>query len=251
MRGAHIFYQGYFSSRITHATPAATYSYSFDRNLECDTKVPEHLKSKFKDIAIQLVEDAPGKNLNVIMGGGRQYLGATKAVNYTRIQFPGNTEIPCTRTDNRNLVEHWLKSKTNTAYVTNTKELLSVDTDKTDHLMGLFADNHMIYDIARNKDPEGEPSLTQMTKAAIKILNNKNNDNGFVLMVESGRIDMAHHQNLGRAALHDFVEFERAIEMAVEALKGTDTLIIVTADHSHAFQFNGYGNRGNDIFGEF
>lgn len=51
-----------------------------------------------------------------------------------------------------------------------------------------------------------------------------------------------------RLALEEMVEFERAISEAVSMTRVDETLIIVTADHSHSLVFNGYGARGNDIF---
>ena len=115
--------------------------------------------------------------------------------------------------------------------------------------MGLFANNHMSYNAIRNKESDGEPSLTEMTKAAIRILDNNRNDNGFVLMVEGGKIDQAHHQNLAKMALEEFVEFEKAIQEAIN-MSTDDTLIVVTSDHAHSMIFNGYGVRGNDILGK-
>lgn len=44
-------------------------------------------------------------------------------------------------------------------------------------------------------------------------------------------------------------EFSKAIEVARQMTDESDTLIIVTADHGHAFTFSGYPDRGNDIFG--
>lgn len=207
------------------------------------------MKPRFKDIATQLVENEPGKFFNVILGGGRDYFGVPLEVNYTQYDFNKTESERCVRADGKNLTKQWLSDKENAKYVTNTKELLEVDTKNTDHLMGLFTNDHMSYDFVRNKGPEGEPSLSQMTKTAIEILNN-DNKNGFVLMVEGGQIDVAHHQNLGRMALYEFLELEKTIQMSVDMLRGTDTLFIVTADHSHAMIFNGYGERGNDIFGE-
>lgn len=54
------------NTRITHATPAAAYGHSAHRDWECDSKIPEVERSKgCKDLARQLVEDEPGKNINV------------------------------------------------------------------------------------------------------------------------------------------------------------------------------------------
>ncbi|CAH1406606.1 unnamed protein product [Nezara viridula] len=52
------------TARITHATPAAMYAHTANRDWECDTKMPYYAQ-QCKDIARQLVEDEPGKNFNV------------------------------------------------------------------------------------------------------------------------------------------------------------------------------------------
>ena len=135
----------------------------------------------------------------------------------------------------------------------------------------------MPYEDARDKSPEGPPSLKDMTSAAIKIL--KKNKNGFVLAVriytrvahahkswfnnninklffgankvEGGLIDYAHHRGFARRALGETVMFNDAIAEAVK-LTGNDddTLIIVTSDHSHNLNINGYSYKKNDILGK-
>jgi alkaline phosphatase len=87
-----------------------------------------------------------------------------------------------------------------------------------------------------------------MTRAAIKVL--QHNPNGFVLMVEGGRIDHGHHAGNAYRALTETIAFSDAIRAATELTSSTDTLIIVTADHSHTMTFAGYANRGNPILGK-
>ena len=176
-------------------------------------------------------------------------LGAPLPELYDTVKFKGIAQKTCTRSDGRNLTHQWLQNRSNSKYITNNRELKSIDLNNVDYVMGLFANNHMSYNSLRNRESDGEPSLTDMTIAAIKILNNKNNQNGFVLMVEGGKIDQAHHQNLAKMALEEFVEFENAIEEAVK-MSGEDTLIIVTSDHGHSMVFNGHAERGNDILGK-
>ena len=76
---------------------------------------------------------------------------------------------------------------------------------------------------------------------------------GFALMVESGRIDHAHHGVMATRALSETVTLDAAIEHTVNVLaeKGLleDTLIIVTADHAHTMSISGYPQRGEDIRG--
>jgi alkaline phosphatase len=199
--------------------------------------VPAALKAiNFKDIARQLVENAPGNKLNVIFGGGRDHLGAGD----------GAYSV-CPRIDGVNLVEEYLQqfdNETVAKFVKNTRELRDIDYENVDHVMGLFANNHMSYESLRRKDLDGQPSLSEMTETAIKILNN---EQGFVLIVEGGLIDVAHHQNQARFALEELIELEKAIKVAKDMTSSEDTLIIVTADHAQSMAFNGHPDRGNDI----
>jgi len=87
-----------------------------------------------------------------------------------------------------------------------------------------------------------------MTTKAIEILSR--NPKGFFLMVEAGRIDQAHHRNYAKLALMETVEFNEAISAATAGVDLKETLIIVTADHSHPFTINGYSDRGTDILGK-
>ncbi|KAL1141020.1 hypothetical protein AAG570_000946 [Ranatra chinensis] len=53
------------NTRVTHATPAAAYAHSASRYWEDDGKIPPPARRSCKDIARQLVEDSPGRNINV------------------------------------------------------------------------------------------------------------------------------------------------------------------------------------------
>jgi len=68
-------------------------------------------------------------------------------------------------------------------------------------------------------------------------------------MVEGGRIDHAHHTNNAYRALTDTIELSRSIDVAAERTRAEDTLLVVTADHSHVFTISGYPRLGNDILG--
>jgi alkaline phosphatase len=86
-----------------------------------------------------------------------------------------------------------------------------------------------------------------MTTKAIGIL--KRNRKGFFLLVEGGRIDHAHHGSNAARALEDTVAFDDAVKTALSMTNARDTLIIVTADHSHVLTINGYPSRNNPILG--
>lgn len=235
------------TTRITHATPASTYANSYDRDWECDSEIPADLRDIHVDIARQLVDHAPGKNLNVILGGGLMPMGCPHKFEKRTWNFTGNTEKVCTRSDGRNLVDEWLTMESNGSrtFVQTREQLMNMDVQDVEHVIGLFRNNHLTYKIGAE---DGEPELKDMVEQAIKVLH-RQHSNGYVLMVEGGRIDQAHHQNYAHAAMQEVLEFDKAVETAIHLTSTEDTLIIVTADHSHAMTFNGYPERGNDILG--
>ncbi|GBO41752.1 Alkaline phosphatase, tissue-nonspecific isozyme [Araneus ventricosus] len=66
---------------------------------------------------------------------------------------------------------------------------------------------------------------------------------------KSGRIDHAHHLNNAKRALSETVSMADAVQAAINMTSSKDTLIVVTADHSHVLTVNGYPKRGNPILG--
>lgn len=60
---------------------------------------------------------------------------------------------------------------------------------------------------------------------------------------------MAHHETKARKALDETAEFAKAIEAALMMVDPLNTLIVVTADHSHTMTYSGYNKRGSDILG--
>jgi alkaline phosphatase len=129
--------------------------------------------------------------------------------------------------------------------VTTAGELAAAAPDA--RVLGLFAASHMSYESARPRGADGEPSLADMTAAAIRRLSRE--PNGYVLLVEGGRIDHAHHDGRAADALSETVAYDEAIRTALEMTSREDTLIIATADHSHTLTMAGYAQRGNPILG--
>ena len=105
----------------------------------------------------------------------------------------------------------------------------------------------MQYELDREKDVRGEPTIADMTEAAITRLSR--NPNGYVLMIEGGRVDHGLHAGDAQRALGDAVALDEAIAQAVAMTNPEETLIIVTADHSHTLAMQGYPQRGNPILG--
>ena len=76
---------------------------------------------------------------------------------------------------------------------------------------------------------EGDLTLADFTAKGIELLDN---ENGFFMMVEGGKIDWASHSNDLARTVAETVEFDRAVEVGWEwARSRGDTLIVVTADH--------------------
>lgn len=221
------------TARITHATPGAVYAKTPERNWEFSAP------TGCKDIAAQLVEFAAGDGLDVVMGGGRRNFLPT-----TVTDIEGSSGK---RTDSRNLVSEWQSKYPQGNYVQTKAEFDAVPAGAS-RLLGLFNSSHMHYEADRKNDVAGEPSLTEMTSKAIDVLSN--NKSGYFLMVEAGRIDHAHHAGNAYNALSDTVELSRAVKAALDKTDPAETLILVTADHSHVFTIAGYPTRGNPILGK-
>lgn len=233
------------TARLTHATPAACYAHTADRNWEADSDIktwrPEAYDAKFPDIARQLLEFKYGDGIDVAFSGGRTKFMPTSMTDPEYSNFHGE------RLDGRDLTSEWVKKYKNSAYVWNKQQFDALDPKKVKHALGLFEPSYMKFEYDRPKDAAGEPSLSEMTSKAIDILSQ--NKKGFFLMVEGGRIDMAHHYGNAYRALSDTVAFSDAVRTAVGKVNLDDTLIIVTADHSHTFFIQGYPVRGNNILG--
>lgn len=235
------------TATVTHATPGACYAHTPNRGWESDAELSAGAAAgDFPDIARQLLDfkiapvqmngkTSPG--LEVALGGGRAMFLRFDETD------PEDPEIHGERRA-RTLTREW--QDRGGTYVWDAKGFAAIDPATTGPVLGLFEPSHMQFELDRSKDKAGEPSLTEMTEKAIQIL--KAGPKGFFLMVEGGRIDHAHHGGNAKRALTDTIELSRAVRRAAE-LMGDDTLIIVTADHSHAFTMSGYPTRGNPILG--
>ncbi|WAR44148.1 alkaline phosphatase [Methylomonas rapida] len=228
------------TARFTHATPAVNYAHISNRDWEADSNLPAN--ASVKDIARQLLEFPYGNGLEVAIGGGRSYFIPN---NQPDPEYPSQKGR---RKDGRDLTLEWLSKYNNSEYVWNKDQFDAIDPKKTEHLLGLFERSHMRYEADRKDDAAGEPSLADMTEKAIQIL--QKNKKGYYLMVEAGRIDHAHHAGNAYRALTDAIALSDAVKKARAITNDKDTLILVTADHSHVFTIAGYPSRGNPILGK-
>lgn len=228
------------TTSITHATPAAAYAHSPERDWESDADLPEPIANdknakaniSCRDIARQLIEFDYGNGIEVALGGG--------ATHFLPISDAGK------RKDGRNLIDEWKNNTKKSAFVSTSAELAAIDTGKTKQLLGLFSPSHMDFEVDRDTSEQGQPSLTTMVETAVTLLKKHKR---FLLIVESGRIDHAHHVGNAYRALEETVEFDRAIARTKELVDAEQTLMIVTADHSHTMTIAGYPTRGNPILG--
>ncbi|BFZ22884.1 hypothetical protein BsWGS_25923 [Bradybaena similaris] len=232
------------TTRLTHATPGASYSHSADRDWESDRLIPQSEKA-CEDIALQLV--TRNQDINVILGGGRAYFYPEGFADPE--PDPNFNTSTVSRLDNRNLIEEWKNDKAAKKrahqFVYNKAGLDNVNSVHTDYLLGLFTQDHMTYDLDRNRTKE--PSIAEMTQKAIEIL--KKNKHGFFLLVEGGKIDHGHHDSLAHYALSELVAMAEAVDVARKLTDDKETLIVVTADHSHVMDIAGYATRGTPILG--
>ncbi len=189
---------------ITHATPAGF----------C---IANKSRSKQEEIALQYL---PLK-FDVMMGGGDKYFNATK------------------RTDKKNVYAQFTEAG---YYVVKNKSQLSAFKGKQP-LLGVFAADALPYTVDYTHDKELQnqmPTLAEMTENAIELM--KDHPEGFVLQVEGGKVDWAAHSNDSPGLLFDQLEFDLAVEKAMDfAEKDKNTLVIITTDH---------GNGNPAIFGE-
>jgi len=224
------------TTRLTHATPAATYAHVASREWEHNSSI----ENGCKDIASQFIDFSYGDGIEVAMGGGRREFMPNTA---PKVEGKSGKRI-----DGRDLREEWKHKHPDGVYVETKAEFDALDVNKTKKLLALFNPSHMHYEADRKNDKAGEPSLSEMTKKAIELL--KKNEKGFFLMVEAGRIDHAHHAGNAFNALNETAELSKAVAVADALTNDDDTLIVVTADHSHVFTMAGYPVRGNPILGK-
>jgi alkaline phosphatase len=218
------------TARITHATPAAVYSHTVNRDWENDSLVPEGCDQP--DIAQQLFDAMSSGEIDLALGGGRAH--------FLPAETTDDEGEAGARADGRNLVEELTAAGGQYAWDQATFEGLDAAGGP---ILGLFESSHMLYE----EDRTGEPSLAEMTTFAIDALSA--NEQGYYLEVEAGRVDHANHAGNLHRVVTDGAAFAEAIQAAMDATNPEDTLIIVTADHEHAIAFNGYCGRGTPVTG--
>jgi len=181
---------------ITHATPAGFCVNSKSRSME--------------PIAVQYLP----LRFDVLMGGGTELFSKEE------------------RTDKRDLFQDFRAGGYQVA--TNRDEMMAVQTGSP--VLGVFHENGLPYALDRAQSEalkSNVPTLAEMTQKAIDTM--KNNPNGFVLQVESGKVDWAAHANDIGGLLGEQIQFDDALKVAIDfAEKDKNTLVVITTDHGNA-----------------
>ncbi|CAI4221876.1 unnamed protein product [Auanema sp. JU1783] len=226
------------TTRITHATPAALYAKGVNRYVESDDEFTQRFYPNCKnaDIAGQLLNH-PADKFKVLMGGGRSGLHP---------QSQGGSRI-----DEREIDLEWQKLDTSRRLINSFQELEDFKPTTDEKVLGLFHDSHFPYQLDEKANgTKTVPRLAEMTQKAIQVLQ-INNTNGYFLMIEAGHIDMAEHLNQLRKSFEEVLELDDAVQMAKTLTDPSETLIIVTADHSHALSMPGYLSTSQGILETF
>ncbi|XP_065368146.1 alkaline phosphatase-like [Calliphora vicina] len=228
------------TTTLTHASPSGMYAHTANRYWESDADVlaAQQDPATCMDMAQQLITQSPGRNLDVMMGGGMGKFIPNKIKDAHGKKGE--------RKDGQNLLTLWKKLNPKGALVTNRKQLLNLNVNKVDKIIGTFGSTVM--DFHAHADNTKQPRLVEMTEVALKFLKQKNN-NGYVIFIEGGLIDYGNHFNKPGLSTDETLEFEKAIELAVNITDPNETLIVVTSDHAHPLSIAGYPGRGTPILG--
>ncbi len=185
------------TTRVTHATPAAFTSHSVDRDNEAL-------------IAEEQLDFEP----ELLVGGGTSYLVDQSQENSKR-------------EDDRNIIEEYQAKGYD--YYSDINDFINNAPDSTNKVIATFADSHLPYEIDTDEDAAG---LSELTDASIDYMYNNYQD-GFFMMIEGGRIDMAAHANDAPTMLQETLEFENAVKEGLEFYEehADETLVLVGADH--------------------
>jgi alkaline phosphatase len=178
-------------------------------------------RSDYDDIVRMFYEVQP----EVILGGGTP-------------SFLPRSDPRGKRSDEENYLAKFKQA--GYAFAENATQLAALAADpKTLKLLGLFNDRNVDGALDRRFLKKGtvakypdQPDLTDEVRAALQVLSR--NKNGFLLMVEAGRIDKYSHSLDWERAVYDTIMLDNAVKVAKDFAAGRDdTLIIVVPDHGH------------------
>jgi len=198
------------SVTITHATPAGFCVNSDSRNAE------NEIAEMYADLG-----------LDVMMGGGDEFFNASK------------------RADKKDVYKIYEQK----GYLVLKQKTDLENLQKGKKTLGVFSSGALPYAIDRTNISELQktPTLAEMSTAAINQM--KDHENGFVLLIEGGKVDWAAHANDVAALIHDQLAFDEAVKAAIDfAEKDKETLVIITTDHGNANPGVIYGGEATKNF---
>lgn len=202
------------TSTINHATPAVYSAHVANRD-------------SYEAIAAQQIGYSHpfGSVVDILLGGGRCYFKPQSDPTSCRSDdldlFGFAQEKGYHVMQNRSAFDAFLG---NGGYATNANL----------PYIGLFNDDQMMYEIDRSKAPEKEPSLLEMTEAALGTLDRvtSNSTKGYFIMIEASRIDHAGHANDAAAHVLDSIMYNDVLAFVQEWIEEhPDTLLMSAADH--------------------
>ncbi len=127
-------------------------------------------------------------------------------------------------------------------------EEIAQAAELADRLIGLPHDP----DFPAAGDPDRAMNLAQMTRSALQVLD-RDNDEGFFLMVEGSQIDWRGHDLDGEGVIRETLDFDEAVRVALDYASGRDdTLVVATSDHETgglSVLDPGYSDRLRDALG--
>ena len=189
------------SVSIDHATPACFYAHTADRN-------------NYQEIGQDLIDS----NFDYFAGGNVRF---NKYTNYSLSAFISDAEANGYSYVNTKSDFDALNSNSGKVIAT----LKSLETYTGDACAMPYA-----IDINAQQSVDDKITLADFTKKGIELLNN---ESGFFMMVEGGKIDWACHANDVVSSAMDVMAFDEAIGVALDFYNEhpDETLIIVTGDH--------------------
>ena len=200
---------------VGDATPASFWSHALHRSMQ--DLISEYLVGMH---GIKRMND-------VLIGGGLcSFVPNSWSSLSSKLGFPFPVES-C-RSDSKNLLEY-AQNVHNATICTSMSDLHSVKMASRRPILGLLASKGIAYEIDR--DPKKEPSLAELTSTALKLLaplDEKEKEQGFLLLVEGSKVDIAAHENDGPAHYREVMAFQEAVGVSVAfANRHQNTLVLV------------------------
>ena len=208
------------TSTVTHATPAAFGAHVSSRH--CENEIARQY--------IQLTK------VDVILGGGLNHFNSTGK-----------------QTDKCGTFGNFMAEAENNGYdvVCTGQEMDSAVAKGSQKILGLFSPKGKTPEMFRVNPAEhyrkGEPTLAQMTAAALKVL--EKDKDGFFLLVEGSQIDWANHRNDVTYQVAETLAFDQSVQVVLDWINEKPsrlqrTLVIIAPDHEtggFAINDNGEG----------